>query len=297
MTGDLVAFVERSLDRPVPDFITAAAATLAARDERALAVLFYGSNLRTGAAEGVLDFYLLRDGPVERGIWPRVGYHELPRGDGMLRIKSATMTLATFARAAAARTLDTTIWARFVQPAALVWSRDPEAAGRTGQAVAAAAISAARFAAALGPGCGRAEEYWRALFAATYAAEFRVEKRGRGDEIVAHDPERNMRLLPLAWEAGGVDFMVDGDMLAPSLPPAERAALRRAWGRRRRAGKPLNLLRLTKAAFTFDGAARYGAWKIERHTGVPVMLTPWRERHPLLAAPGVLWRVRRARKA
>ena len=56
-------------------------------------------------------------------------------------------------------------------------------------------------------------------------------------------------------------------------------------------------VRLVKAAFTFDGAARYAAWKIERHTGVPIMLTPWRERHPILAAPGVLWRVWRERSA
>ena len=295
MTGDLAAFVERSLDRPVPDFVTAAATALAARDERAVAVLFYGSNLRTGSVEGVLDFYVLREGAVERGVWPRVGYVELPHGDAVLRIKVATMTLATFGRAAAARTLDTTIWARFVQPSALVWSRDAEAAERAEAAVAIAAMSAARFAAALGPERGRAEEYWRALFAETYAAEFRVERRGRGDEIVAHDPGRYAALLPLAWKAGDVAFAIENGMFVPSLPPARRASLRRAWARRRRAGKPLNLLRLAKAAFTFDGAARYGAWKIERHTGVPVVLTPWRERHPLLAAPGVLWRVWRAR--
>src|SRR3546814_19838018 len=56
-------------------------------------------------------------------------------------------------------------------------------------------------------------------------------------------------------------------------------------------GKPLNFARLLKAAFTFDGAARYALWKIERHTGLAIALTPWRERHPILAAPGVLWRV------
>ena len=40
----------------------------------------------------------------------------------------------------------------------------------------------------------------------------------------------------------------------------------------------------------------YAAWKIERHTGIPIKLTPWRERHPLLAAPGVLWSLWRARR-
>ena len=51
-----------------------------------------------------------------------------------------------------------------------------------------------------------------------------------------------------------------------------------------------------RAAFTFDGAARYGAWKIERHTGIAVPLSPFAERHPILAAPGVFWRVWRARR-
>ena len=62
-------------------------------------------------------------------------------------------------------------------------------------------------------------------------------------------------------------------------------------------GKELNIARLVKAAFTFEGAARYGLWKIERHTGVHIALTPWRERHPVLAGPGVLWRVLRAQNA
>jgi hypothetical protein len=80
------------------------------------------------------------------------------------------------------------------------------------------------------------------------------------------------------------------------MKSSERHALRRAWARRARLGKPYNLVRLLRASTTFDGAAKYAAWKIERHTGVPVGLTPWRERHPVLAAPGVLWRVWRARR-
>ena len=47
---------------------------------------------------------------------------------------------------------------------------------------------------------------------------------------------------------------------------------------------------------TFEGAARYAAWKIERHTGMPVKITPLRERFPLLAAPQVLWDLRQHRR-
>ena len=50
---------------------------------------------------------------------------------------------------------------------------------------------------------------------------------------------------------------------------------------------------------TFDGAADYAAWKLQRHTGITLEVTPFRARHPLLAAPGALfelWRKRRAQR-
>ena len=103
-------------------------------------------------------------------------------------------------------------------------------------------------------------------------------------------------LLPLALEAGGIPPGQHGTILTPRLMPAERARILGWWKRRRRLGKPLNLLRLVKASTTFEGAARYAAWKIERHTGMPVKLTPFRERYPLLAAPQVLLDLRRHRR-
>jgi hypothetical protein len=286
MTAALDALVARALATPVPPVARALVATLA-RTPGAVAVLFYGSNLRTGAAEGVLDFYVLTDGPRERGLWPRVGYRE---EDGV-RAKVATMRLATFAHAAAGRSVDTTIWARFVQPAVLAWAT-ADARGQVEAAVAQAARTAARFAAALGPAQGRAADYWQALFRATYTAEWRVEKPGREASIISHDPARWDALLPAAWTEDGIAFASDGDVLRPRL---DRGPLLRAWAWRRRWGKPLNIARLVRAAWTFDGAAAYAAWKIERHTGVPVPLSAWAHRHPVLAAPGVLWRVWRAR--
>ena len=41
---------------------------------------------------------------------------------------------------------------------------------------------------------------------------------------------------------------------------------------------------------------RYIAWKVERHTGMPVKVTPLRERFPLAAAPSLLWTLLRARR-
>ena len=300
MTTPLAERVSTSLNAPVDPAVRAIAAHLSAQaGERtgALAVLFYGSNLRTGVLDGVLDFYVLLPGGIEKGLWPRVSYHEWDAAGRTLRAKVATMTLATFAAAASGETLDTTIWARFVQPSALVWVRDATQSEAVGDAVAAAAMTAARYAVALGPAAGTAEDFWRSLFRATYRAEFRVEKPGRENDILGVNQAHFAGLLPAALDAAGIACARDGDILRPQLSPATRSALRRGWARRARLGKPYNLIRLLRASTTFEGAARYAAWKIERHTGVPVVLTEWRERHPVLAAPGVLWRVWRARRS
>ncbi|HKR89690.1 MAG TPA: hypothetical protein VJS38_16080 [Phenylobacterium sp.] len=302
MSQGLQAFVERQLKAPCPPPARAFAKALAG-ETGAHAVLFYGSILRTGDLDGVLDFYLLTGderrtgwrGWIARRLWPDVSYRELEIGGRVLRAKIATMPLSTFGKAAAGGYLDTTIWTRFVQPCALTCAADAASAAAVKASICAAAETAARYAAALGPESGRAGDFWLALFRRTYAAELRVEKPGREREIIRFDPGRWNALLPLAWRSAGVDFEASGETLRPQLREAERRRLHRAWARRTMVGKPLNAARLVKAASTFEGAARYAAWKIARHTGVVVPVTAWRERHPILAAPGVAWRLWRAR--
>lgn len=303
MSGAVASLVGEELLAPVPPQAAALAHRLLDRFEAPLAVLFYGSILRTGDLDGVLDFYVLTQdvrpglrGLATRLLWPDVSYHEVELDGQVLRAKVATMTLAQFQAATRGRGIDTTIWARFVQPAGLVWSANPVVADQVVEAVADAARTAARFAAALGPSEGPPEAYWSALFQETYAAEFRVEKGGRERSILAFDIDRYHRLLVACWrEEGLLDIEADG-AVQPALSQADRKRIQAAWRLRRRMGRPLNYARLVKAAFTFEGAARYAAWKIERHTGMPVALTPWRERHPVLAAPGVLWRLWRAQQ-
>jgi hypothetical protein len=290
--GDMV---EQELGRPVSTTIRDAAHAIARRLGGA-AVLFYGSVLRTGDLDGVLDFYVLR-APEERTnllsrlIWPDVSYHEVETSGRIVRAKVAAMQIATFERAARGATLDTTIWARFVQPCALIWSRDEAICRRVAQAVADASVTAGWFATLHHASAGSAGDFWRGLFRATYSTELRVEAPGREDQILGYDRRRYDDLLPLAWRSGGVAFERDGEDLSPRPTERQMRAIAAAWFRVARAGRPLNLVRLVKAAFTFEGAARYGLWKIERHTGVRIALTPFRERHPILAAPGVFWRV------
>lgn len=299
----LVAFVAEELARPMAPAVEAFAAEIAARGQGGVvAVLFYGSALRTGATDGLLDFYVLLDDlaawdwspAARRGaarLPPNVEYSETTAAGMTLRAKIAILSLDQFREHARAKSYDTTIWARFAQPTALVFARDEAARAAAAEAVAIAVRGAAWWAAHLGPEQAPAPAFWAALFARTYASELRVEGANRAGSIVDSAPERYAAILPLAWEAEGMPFARDGETLAPVLTPRQRADAERAWRRRKRIAKPLNLARLAKAAFTFSGGVDYLAWKIERHSGQTIEVTPFQRRHPLLAAGPALWRL------
>jgi len=295
VTSPLEARIASGLAQQVAEEVAAFGARLAGEAD-ASAVLFYGSNLRTGSLEGVLDYYVLTPTLPERGIWPRVSYHEWPDGDRILRAKVATMSLAKFHEAATGALLDTTIWTRFAQPSALIWQQDEAAKSEVASAIGAACVTASRLAAVLGPGEGSEDEFWISLFQATYQAEFRIETTGRAHSVLELNREHFAGLLPLSLEAAGIGCTRPVSGLSPCIEEAERRSVTRWWARRRRMGKVINLVRLLRAPSTFEGAARYAAWKIERHSGVKVAMTPWRERHPVLAAPGVLWSVWKQRR-
>lgn len=298
MTEALERFTAASLARPVRDEVRGFAERLA-QEAGAAAALFYGSNLRTGSLDGVLDFYLLLPGAQRERVWPRIGYREYAAADDtVLRAKTATLSLAQFASAAAGDSRDTTIWTRFAQPCALLWTRDEAARSMVVGAIAEAAQTAAGLAAALGPAEGSWEDYWRALFRATYRAEFRVERPGREAAILHHAPDHFRALLPLAWLAAGLPYEETAlGVYRPLLRGDDRRRWLRWWEARRRLGKPLNIARLIKAAGTFDGAADYAAWKVARHSGIALAVTPFRRAHPVLSVPGAAWELWRKRRA
>ena len=60
------------------------------------------------------------------------------------------------------------------------------------------------------------------------------------------------------------------------------------------ARKTPGLARLLKALLTFEGALDYGAWKLERHSGERLTITPRLRRFPWLFVWPELWRLWRA---
>ena len=124
----------------------------------------------------------------------------------------------------------------------------------------------------------------------------RVEKPGRENTILDLNAAHFDGLLPAALAAESLEYVQEGDRITPQISKTERRKILNWWHRRRRLGKPINIARLLRATRTFDGAGRYAAWKVERHTGVKIAVTPWREKHPVLSAPSVMWKVWRAKR-
>jgi hypothetical protein len=278
---ELRELVADELALPVDPRVAAMAAAIAAAHGTASrAVLFYGSCLRDVALEGaMLDFYLIVSdyrsaygkrwlAAANRLIPPNV----FPFAHGDLAAKYAVLSEADFHRLNGPETRSVSVWARFAQPSRLVWVADEAARERAVEAVSRAAPTLLSTALSAIPNDKPPLELWKAAFALTYSAELRAEKKERGVNVVDQDTGRYLRFF------------------GPAMAAA-RACGRRcggSWERRRVEGKLLSVARLAKASATFAGGADYIAWKINRHAGTKIELSPWQKKHPLVTAAMLL---------
>lgn len=285
MPGQLLPLVTAELTAPADPRAAAMAGALAATyPQAARAVLFYGSCLREANLDGLmLDFYLIvSDYPAAYGRrWLASANRLIPPNvfpfehQGLIA-KYAVLSEADFARLNSLAADNVSVWARFAQPARLLWAADDLARQRVVAAVAQAAptlLSLAR------PMTGEQDDVvalWKAGFALTYNAELRAEKTGRSLSIVDADPDRYRRFGDAA--------------LADRLPPSPADAPR-LWRKLQRRGKRLSVLRLAKASFTYAGGIDYLAWKINRHAGTQIAIRPWQRKWPLLGALTLLPRL------
>ena len=288
MSASLERLVGAELALPVDPRVAEMAAAVAARHSRAArAVLFYGSCLRESRLDGLmLDFYLIVSdyadaydrrwlAAANRLIPPNV----FPMEHEGLSAKYAVLSEADFHRLCGPGADNVSVWARFAQPARLAWVADAAARSAVTKAVAQAVPTFLALALPAAPAERRGD--WRAVFEAgfakTYGAELRAERKGRGVSILDSAPDYYRAAFAAALEDGAVD---------PTRPvdSCEEAANARAWRRLQRRGKWLSVARLGKASFTYAGGIDYLAWKINRHAGTRIVITPWQRRHPLLAA-------------
>jgi len=287
---ELRDLVEAELFEPVDPRVSAMAAAVAAQHGAASrAVLFYGSCLREKQLEGLmLDFYLIVSdyreaydkrwlAAANRAIPPNV----FPFAFQGLSAKYAVLSEADFARECSPEAPTVSVYARFAQPARLVWAADEAARAR---AVATVATAAPTLLGLIRPVATDEEAadslaLWRKAFAYTYRAELRAERKARAGSIVDSDPQRYARIAA----AVGIERR--------AFTASERAAAERRWRALQRRGKRTSVYRLAKASLTFAGGVEYLAWKISRHSGEEIHLKPWQRRWPLLAAITLLPRL------
>jgi len=253
------------------------------------AVVFYGSCLRQKTDIGLLlDFYVLVDRYTPalenrisaffaRLLPPNVYYIEMPYEDRTVRAKVAVISVDQFLRGTGPEAFTSSLWARFAQPAAVLYARNDEVRRRVIQALANAVSTMMTRTIPLMDDTFSSRDLWVRAFSKTYGAELRPEQESKAAELVDADLSRYTTVTKLTLGPPGED-----DTFHQTFTPQQRAHARWAWNIRRIQGKTLNALRLIKAAFTFSGGLDYAVWKIERHSGVKIELSDAEKRRPLI---------------
>lgn len=305
MSASVEEFILAEWSRDVSPAVTAAAKEISARyGESVAGVLFYGSCLRTGEIEDkILDFYVIVDDyeAAYGSSWlaranallpPNVFYHEMDVDGVTVRSKYAVLSLPDFMFRVTGSCMNISVWARFCQPCLLLGARSSGARDVIAEAVAQSVQTMLGAIIDLKPWLHESRDVWVEAFSATYAAELRSERDGKGFEIYVLDQERYDQLTPIALAEMGIN---NQNQAKPNRQPGrfDNFSAKVTWSFRRWNGKAVSFFRLIKASATFDGGIDYLAWKIRRHSGVEIEVTDWMRRHPVLAGIGLFWRLRR----
>jgi hypothetical protein len=298
MSG-LKSFIGLELARPQPKPIVHAANEIMKRfKDHPVGVVFYGSCLRTGQVEDrILDFYIIVDDYhkaygglmlawANKILPPNVFYAESTYKGVTLRSKYAVVSLADFEYRVTEDCLNISIWARFSQPSALISVKDEHVTERLNVAISNAVKTMIGAILPFMDNGASAETIWTGAFDKTYGAELRAEKPGKGKELYDLDKARYDGLMDHVLEALGAERVPEEQGWAFDRSRARLSAVKGRWFWRRWNGKTVSLLRLFKASTTFDGGIDYIAWKISRHSGIPIDLKPWHRRFPIIAG---LW--------
>ena len=294
--------VARQCDRDAPASCAAIVTALRETYGEALqGLLFYGSCLRNESMEGgVADVFVIVDGyrNAYRKRWlawlntwlpPNVLYREVPCAGAPVRVKLAVISMADFSDGIR-HGFHSYLWGRFAQPVRILYARN-EAVHHEFQELLAQSVLRLLGATvpALPERVNDAETIWTHALGWCYSTEYRAEPNSKAAQLARHHLAEYDALLQASLPALGTVLRREADNGYRSLATSETAhKTLRQWRRRRWQGRLLWMLRLSKAALTFSNGVDYAAWKIGRHTGVKIEVTPRLRRYPLLFGWGVL---------
>jgi hypothetical protein len=300
------ARVAEELSTPVRPAVEWLARQIAAlHGDSVVGVLFYGSCLRKQTDEGVIDYWVVVDDYrkahhrfghawANRIAPPSVYFLEREWEGVTLRTKYGVLDRRAFERGTRLEAWHPYVWARFAQPARLIAGRDASATRFFEESVTDAIVTfVARLFGQLPDRGGLLRfslpAFWQEAFERTYDSERRPEaddsiKGLYHDHAERYDAVAAQALHHLA-RIGFVDEAMEHPRSFSVTVDARRLSrLRGRWRLMRGLSRSLGLIRLFKTAFTFGDWVPYVLWKLERHTGRQIELTPRQRRHPLIFA-------------
>lgn len=268
-------------------------------------VLFYGSCLRKKTDEGVLDYWVVVDdyakahqkfghAALNHIAAPSVYFVEREHDGVTLRTKYGVLDRATFDGGTRFGAKTPYIWARFAQPARLLNCRDAEARSFFERTIAQAVVTfVARLFCHLPDQSGLLRfslpAFWQTAFRSTYDSERRPESEETIRAYYQIEADRYDTVATAALHYLARRHIVDEAMEHPrsfsvTLPRKRLDRLRWRWRAMRWASRMLGLFRLLKTSYTFGDWVPYALWKIERHTGRKIVLSPRQREYPLIFA-------------
>ncbi len=310
ISDSLLKIVDEPSTRPIPESIRTAGDFLVQKYGMAVqGILLYGSCLRMGTdQDGLVDCYVLVDqyAAVYSSFWqallnrwlpPNVFYGETDFKGRTVRLKYAMLSLADFERGVSPQWFHSYFWARFAQPTVYMAVSNSEVHRRIIKGLARAPVTFMEKVLPQMPKQFLVKDLWCRGLSLSYGAELRAEPKGRIPVLWDSHSDYFERLSHAAFLAHfpqiGLIAQTDPSQFCLVTPRWEKVRNTIGWVVRKFQGKILSILRLMKAAFTFQGGADYLIWKIERHSGVKIQLTPAQRRHPIWAGLTTFWRLYR----
>ena len=270
------------------------------------AVLFYGSCLRSGDVDdGLADLYLLVDNYraafdsrtlafFNQLLPPNVFYLEVPFQGRTLRAKYAILTLADL-RNGIENWFHSYLWGRFAQKCGLIYSDNEHVTAEVMESLASAVITFINHALPQMVSPFSARDLWSRGLSLSYRSELRTEQADGAARLFDSDPDYYQQLTRAALENPRFSVTTDAETTPHCYQVGISAKEQRlnslAWRLRAVQGKILSVLRLAKGLLTFKGGVDYILWKIERHSGVKVDVSPTLKRIPPLAVLVIFWRL------
>jgi predicted nucleotidyltransferase len=306
----MIGLIEAQSSRPPPDAVLSLRDELLSRYGGAVqAIVFYGSCLRTMEdRDGIVDLYVLVDRYrsaydgllkplLNKVLPPNVFYMEVPYRERKVRSKYAVISMEGFRSGASPAWFHSYIWGRFCQPSTLVFALNESIAMEVKRALAQAAITFMTRSLPQVPERFSSRDLWQRGLLLSYRSELRTERPEKIKALYEASSDHYERMTRC-----GLSFLpyhVSLTSLAPPhryearISPALRLWNRMAWAVRGVQGKILSALRLLKGLLTFEGGPEYIQWKIERHSGIRVTVSPGLKHHPVLSSLVLVWRLYR----